>query len=129
MIPGFSPDFMSKGNERESMARLKRLMTIMDSMNDDGRRSLIQFTTIQYRLFLPLLSLSLSLSLSHTHTHRTGPPSRSKAVQTAAREDNQSGQRLGNQPERSARATDPVHQVCSDGEEDGRNKGTLQRYM
>ena len=36
MIPGFSPDFMSKGNERESMARLKRLMTIMDSMNDEG---------------------------------------------------------------------------------------------
>lgn len=35
MIPGFSPDFMSKGNERESMARLKRLMTIMDSMNDE----------------------------------------------------------------------------------------------
>ena len=37
MIPGFSQDFMSKGNERESMARLKRLMTIMDSMNDDGK--------------------------------------------------------------------------------------------
>ena len=37
MIPGFSSDFMSKGNERESMARLKRLMTIMDSMNDDGQ--------------------------------------------------------------------------------------------
>lgn len=34
MIPGFSPDFMSKGSEQESMARLKRLMTIMDSMND-----------------------------------------------------------------------------------------------
>ncbi|XP_020281144.1 signal recognition particle 54 kDa protein [Pseudomyrmex gracilis] len=34
MIPGFSPDFMSKGTEQESMARLKRLMTIMDSMND-----------------------------------------------------------------------------------------------
>jgi len=25
---------MSKGSEQESMARLKRLMTIMDSMND-----------------------------------------------------------------------------------------------
>lgn len=37
MIPGFSPDFMSKGNERESMARLKRLMTIMDSMSDEGK--------------------------------------------------------------------------------------------
>ncbi|VEN62607.1 unnamed protein product [Callosobruchus maculatus] len=34
MIPGFSQDFMSKGSEQESMARLKRLMTMMDSMND-----------------------------------------------------------------------------------------------
>lgn len=34
MIPGFSQDFLSKGSEKESMARLKRLMTIMDSMND-----------------------------------------------------------------------------------------------
>ena len=39
MIPGFSPDFMSKGNERESMAKLKRLMTMMDSMNDQGRET------------------------------------------------------------------------------------------
>jgi len=34
MIPGFREDFMSKGSEEESKARLKRLMTIMDSMND-----------------------------------------------------------------------------------------------
>lgn len=34
MIPGFSQDFLSKGSEIESMARLKKLMTIMDSMND-----------------------------------------------------------------------------------------------
>ncbi|KAH8026935.1 hypothetical protein HPB51_000290 [Rhipicephalus microplus] len=34
MIPGFSSDFMTKGNEQESMGRLKKLMTIMDSMND-----------------------------------------------------------------------------------------------
>lgn len=37
MIPGFGTDFMSKGNEQESMARLKKLMTIMDSMNDQGK--------------------------------------------------------------------------------------------
>lgn len=37
MIPGFPADFMSKGNERESMARLKKLMTIMDSMSDGGK--------------------------------------------------------------------------------------------
>lgn len=36
MIPGFGTDFMSKGNEQESMTRLKKLMTIMDSMNDQG---------------------------------------------------------------------------------------------
>ena len=34
MIPGSVKDFMSKGTEQESMARLKRIMTIMDSMND-----------------------------------------------------------------------------------------------
>ncbi|CAG0895015.1 unnamed protein product [Darwinula stevensoni] len=34
MIPGFSQDFLGKGGEQESMARMKRLMTIMDSMND-----------------------------------------------------------------------------------------------
>lgn len=39
MIPGFGTDFMSKGNEQESMARLKKLMTIMDSMNDQGDTS------------------------------------------------------------------------------------------
>jgi signal recognition particle subunit SRP54 len=34
MIPGLGSDFMTKGSEQESMARLKKLMTIMDSMND-----------------------------------------------------------------------------------------------
>lgn len=36
MIPGFSQDLMTKGTEQESMARLKRFMTVMDSMNDGG---------------------------------------------------------------------------------------------
>lgn len=34
MIPGFSQDFMSKGSEQESMSRIKKLMTMMDSMSD-----------------------------------------------------------------------------------------------
>ncbi|XP_037071896.1 LOW QUALITY PROTEIN: signal recognition particle 54 kDa protein-like [Pollicipes pollicipes] len=34
MIPGFGQDFLSKGGEQESTARLKRLMTLMDSMSD-----------------------------------------------------------------------------------------------
>ncbi|KAJ4918444.1 hypothetical protein JOQ06_000754 [Pogonophryne albipinna] len=49
MIPGFGTDFMSKGNEQESMSRLKKLMTIMDSMNDQGNK--------------------------HTHTHTVPNPS------------------------------------------------------
>jgi len=36
MIPGLGGDFMTKGSEQESMARLKKLMTIMDSMSDQG---------------------------------------------------------------------------------------------
>lgn len=40
MIPGFSSDFLTKGGEQESMARLKKLMTIMDSMNDEELDSL-----------------------------------------------------------------------------------------
>lgn len=35
MIPGFGTDFLSKGNEQESVMRLKKLMTIMDSMADN----------------------------------------------------------------------------------------------
>lgn len=34
MIPGLGNDFLSKGNEQESVAKLKKFMTIMDSMND-----------------------------------------------------------------------------------------------
>ena len=30
MIPGYSQDFLSKGSEQESMANMKKLMTIMD---------------------------------------------------------------------------------------------------
>ena len=49
MIPGFGTDFMSKGNEQESMARLKKLMTIMDSMNDQGKISWLGGLCSQYQ--------------------------------------------------------------------------------
>ncbi|EEB12639.1 Signal recognition particle 54 kDa protein, putative [Pediculus humanus corporis] len=53
MIPGFSQDFLSKGSEQESMARLKRVMTIMDSMNDgelDNRDGAKLFTKQSSRI-------------------------------------------------------------------------------
>lgn len=43
MIPGFGPDFMTKGNEQESVARLKTLMSIMDSMADNGKNLIYSF--------------------------------------------------------------------------------------
>ena len=42
MLPGFGTDFLTKGGEQESMARLKRLMTMMDSMTDQGKISFMQ---------------------------------------------------------------------------------------
>ena len=56
MIPGFSSDFLSKGNEQESMARLKKLMTIMDSMNDEG---MIDLTVgLAYFLYVIIFKMS-----------------------------------------------------------------------
>ncbi|CAF3015297.1 unnamed protein product [Rotaria sp. Silwood2] len=34
MFSGFGTEFMSKSNERESQARVKKMIYIMDSMND-----------------------------------------------------------------------------------------------
>lgn len=36
MLPGFSAELMPKGHEKESQAKIKRYMTMMDSMTDAG---------------------------------------------------------------------------------------------
>ncbi|KAM0057679.1 putative signal-recognition-particle GTPase [Helianthus debilis subsp. tardiflorus] len=36
MLPGFSLELMPKGGDKESQAKIKRYMTIMDSMIDEG---------------------------------------------------------------------------------------------
>lgn len=59
MIPGLGSDFMTKGNEQESVARLKRLMTIMDSMNDQGE----QFNYIRTHTLLLKLAISFTMNL------------------------------------------------------------------
>jgi signal recognition particle GTPase len=37
MLPGFSSELMPKGHEKESQAKIKRYMTMMDSMTDAGK--------------------------------------------------------------------------------------------
>lgn len=39
MLPGFSAELMPKGHEKESSAKIKRYMTMMDSMTNEGRSS------------------------------------------------------------------------------------------
>lgn len=52
MIPGFGTEFMSKSGEQESQARLKKMMCIMDSMNDNGKLKLAELlSTILYHAF------------------------------------------------------------------------------
>ena len=36
MLPGFSSELMPKGQEKESQAKIKRYMTMMDSMTNEG---------------------------------------------------------------------------------------------
>lgn len=37
MLPGFSAEMMPKGREKESQAKIKRYMTMMDSMTNEGK--------------------------------------------------------------------------------------------
>lgn len=37
MLPGFSSELMPKGREKESQAKIKRYMTMMDSMTNKGK--------------------------------------------------------------------------------------------
>lgn len=46
MLPGFSSELMPKGHEKESQAKIKRYMTMMDSMTDAGKL-LWQVSSIQ----------------------------------------------------------------------------------
>lgn len=40
MLPGFSAELMPKGHEKESQAKIKRYMTMMDSMTNAGNVAL-----------------------------------------------------------------------------------------
>lgn len=60
---------------------------------------------------------------------RAGQQRRSKAVQQATQPDPEGGPGIrGRHPGRPG-ATHPIHQVCSNGQEDGRHQRTLQRCV
>jgi len=37
MLPGFSNEVMPKGKDQDSQAKIKRYMTMMDSMTNEGK--------------------------------------------------------------------------------------------
>lgn len=44
MLPGFSAELMPKGREKESQAKIKRYMTMMDSMTNEGKFHFLMFS-------------------------------------------------------------------------------------
>lgn len=50
MLPGFSSELMPKGHEKESQAKIKRYMTMMDSMTDGGECVVDDFPLYTYLL-------------------------------------------------------------------------------
>lgn len=67
MIPGFSADFMTKGSEQDSMSRLRKMMTIMDSMCDQGMLSI--GVVIDARATKVLFSYLQAMRASHCLTN------------------------------------------------------------
>lgn len=107
MIPGFGTDFLSKGNEQESVMRLKKLMTIMDSMADNG--------------FLLLCFLFLRQIVYRTR------PSKSKRFifkRIDEIDENCEGERNFNNGNKRAPFT--IQKVCGCCEENGQHKRTFQ---
>jgi hypothetical protein len=47
MLPGFSAELMPKGHEKESQAKIKRYMTMMDSMTNEGEWVLLDKFTFR----------------------------------------------------------------------------------
>jgi signal recognition particle subunit SRP54 len=43
MLPGFNSELMPKGSEKDGQAKIKRYMTIMDSMTDTGKLILMLY--------------------------------------------------------------------------------------
>jgi len=65
MIPGFSQEFMPKGRENESQAKIKKFMTMMDSMTNEGFLSFLPlpFSFLPLLLFLDRLRITTLFSL------------------------------------------------------------------
>lgn len=49
MLPGISAEMMPKGHEKESQAKIKRYMTMMDSMTNDGKNNNISYLEKVYQ--------------------------------------------------------------------------------
>ena len=50
MLPGIGSEVVQKGREKESQAKIKRYMTMMDSMTNEGKRHFLMIFLL-VRLF------------------------------------------------------------------------------
>ena len=54
MLPGFSAELMPKGREKESQTKVKRYMTMMDSMTNKGMHCelIVENTSFMHAMFM-----------------------------------------------------------------------------
>jgi len=54
MLPGFSAELMPKGREKESQTKVKRYMTMMDSMTNKGMHCelIVENTSFMHAMFI-----------------------------------------------------------------------------
>lgn len=63
MLPGFSAELMPKGREKESQAKIKRYMTMMDSMTNEGKSSVL------YLCFAPFWIRNIHIFVNSVESH------------------------------------------------------------
>jgi len=54
MLPGFSSDLIPQGHENEGSAKLKRYMTMMDSMTNEGMHNelIVEDANLMHTIFM-----------------------------------------------------------------------------
>lgn len=67
MIPGLSAQFIEKGKEKEGQAKIKRYMTIMDSMTEKGELTQDSLQYPGWACILKLDSCCLPVELDNTN--------------------------------------------------------------
>ena len=126
MLPGFSAELMPKGREKESQAKIKRYMTMMDSMTDEGKHLRIyslQFQPHDYKINLYFDSIAASTNTYLFTIFRVGQ-FKPKAHERITHDANSTG--FWSSSQRSNGDDGRVQASCKDMEQNERTENTKE---